>query len=263
MTSSGSSDESHGDVPEADRFVVYQDTCIEDLDRLNSERENSFADNHWSRHTLAKVTTTVLRQAFQQALARFGGADPLAKSWLNNLVIVAVDQLVGIVFGRRDPSPWLYAQLPAGESAPILDLQFCRRSRCESLVDVSVFGGARDPYQTLITAECESKSTYPINEDSTSDCCDYLWDCWKLLQVYSPLRVFVARISSLKRLHLLEQRISQLVHDYSDSLHRGDRVFSLIVPQSLHDRPRARIAGWQKLGDGSAGQLVELPPTNW
>ena len=62
-----------------------------------------------------------------------------------------------------------------------------------------------------------------------SDDCDYLWDLFKLLQVPSPLRVFLP-LCAEKKVEDLQWLIHRHVKDYRGSRKLNDVIYAVVIP---------------------------------
>ena len=196
--------------------------------------------------------------AFQEAINRLQLRPPLLQRSVKPVVVVAIDQLIGLAHGRESPLPWLMANgVGAADLAGIV--VNTRHYRRESMVDVAVYRGETDPYATLATAESEAYCDHGVSSASTSDTTDYLWDLYKLLQVPSPIRLFVARVRTLERCCVLEGRIEFLVKGYRGALREGDRVFSIVLPTAKHDYGSIQCSGWEHGRDA----MMSLPAAVW
>jgi hypothetical protein len=195
---------------------------------------------------------------FQEAINRLQLQPPLWQASVKPAVVVAVDQLIGFVHGTESPLPWLLAN---GVDTADLEgiIANTRHFRRESMVDVAVYRRETDPYETLATAESEAFCDHEASLASTSDTSDYLWDLYKLLQVPSPIRLFVARVRNMERCRVLEGRIEFLVSAYCGALREGDRVFSIVLPTAKRDYGSILCRGWERSGDA----LMSLPAASW
>jgi hypothetical protein len=115
----------------------------------------------------------------------------------------------------------------------------------ECMVDIYCCEGEVDPFNPLLTMECEASSGHgrDLSRSATSDDCDYLWDLFKLLQVPSPLRVFLA-ITKQEKVEELERHIEKLVVEYASARKAEDEVFSVVFPDKSLDGKRTRIMRW-------------------
>jgi len=196
--------------------------------------------------------------AFKEAQSLLGFQDPLNQKALKTVVIVAVDALVGLAWGSRiTQKPCLWANgTRSCESAKML--RYTRLKSSESMLDVMVCKGERDPFQTLITAESEGYSGHGIEHTSTSENNDYLWGLFKLLQVPSQVRLFVARISRMEKCNRLQERVAWLINCYPRLLREGDRIFSLVLPTALRDCGNISVHGWERKRGCGGGSLEKL-----
>ena len=141
--------------------------------------------------------------------------EPL-KGWKGSCVTACVSRLKG-VRGRR------YAYNFLKERVDEFDAHEC-------MVDIYCCEGVKDPYRTLLTMECEAATGHgrDLSSSATSDDCDYLWDLFKLLQMPSPLRIYLS-IAKSGMVGVLQKRIGKLVRNYQP--HLGcDEVFSVVFP---------------------------------
>jgi hypothetical protein len=79
--------------------------------------------------------------------------------------------------------------------------------------------------------ECEGAAwnSGEVNRSATSDDCDYLWDLFKLLQVPSPLRVFLA-LCAKKKVEDLQWLIHRHVKDYRGARTPDDVIYAVVIP---------------------------------
>lgn len=101
----------------------------------------------------------------------------------------------------------------------------------ECMVDIYCGVGRKDPYKPLITMECEGCAGYSgeVGKSSTADSCDYLWDLFKLLQVSSPLRIFLA-LCSEKKTRDLQRNVDMHVKAYQERRDPKDEVYAVVIP---------------------------------
>jgi hypothetical protein len=101
----------------------------------------------------------------------------------------------------------------------------------ECMVDIYCGAGRKDPYRPLITMECEGCAGYSgeVLKSATTDSCDYLWDLFKLLQVPSPLRIFLA-LCSKKKTGNLQRNINKHVRAYQNRRNSKDEVYAVVIP---------------------------------
>jgi hypothetical protein len=114
----------------------------------------------------------------------------------------------------------------------------------ECMVDIYCCEGVKDPYRTLLTMECEAATGHgrDLSSSATSDDCDYLWDLFKLLQVPSPLRIFLS-IAKSGMVDELEKHIGKLIRNYQPHL-GNDEVFSVVFPGKRLLGERIRVFRW-------------------
>ncbi len=168
---------------------------------------------------------------------------PLSQVGVKKVVVLTIDRLIGAIHDCETPVPAIYANRLEFSGEPSL-LKFTRHEPCECMVDVAVFRGTVDPYEVLATAESEAYPQHEISENSTSNTSDYLWDLYKLLQVPSPMRLFVACVTGRERCSLLEDRIGFLIDVYSDLYRQGDQIFSVVLPASRTHPTDFSVFGW-------------------
>jgi hypothetical protein len=196
---------------------------------------------------LSDIGPAQVAAEFREAMACLGLPVPLSQRDVKLPVVVTVDRLIGLAYEQEQPAPRLWANridLPDPAGA----LRFTQHFKLESMVDVVVYRGYADPFVPLATAESEAYCQHPIDESSCSENSDYLWDLFKLLQVPSPLRLFVARVSGLDRCRVLERRIGHIVSCYAECYRSGDRIFSIVLPTSARHFEPIRCFGWVKGG---------------
>jgi len=123
-----------------------------------------------------------------------------------------------------------------------------RRARClpeECMLDIYCYRSQADPFRPIFTVECEGSDGHSdsVTAHASSLNCDYLWDLYKLLQVPSPLRIFLARCRENKR-SLLERKVAALVKGYRRNLVDDDEVFAVIFPSRRWKKENIRVQGW-------------------
>ena len=192
---------------------------------------------------IAEVAPAQVLSMFQEARTRLKFASPLDQSSVKPVVIFTVDLAIGLRYGQLKPLPWLMAnRTEISETAAVL--LNTRHYPRESIVDVAVYKGETDPYETLATAESEAWCQHEASSTSTSDSSDYLYDLYKLLQLPSPFRLFVARVSTLERCRILEKRIAFMRKCYRKDMREGDQAFSIVLPTAKRDYEAAQCLGW-------------------
>lgn len=116
----------------------------------------------------------------------------------------------------------------------------------ECMLDIFCCTG-KQPYQTLLTIECEGASGYgsELTPRSTPESSDFLWDFFKLLQVPSPLRIFMALCTEKNgRVDLLEHNIGSMVKLYRNVLGTTDEIFLTVFPASRLKGKRVNVYRW-------------------
>src|SRR3989304_8212468 len=127
--------------------------------------------------------------------------------------------------------------------------QLMRRARVhdeECMVDLYCYTGKSDPFRPILTMECEGYAGHSkdVTQLASSETCDFLWNLFKLLQVSSPLRVFLAICTEKKR-SLLEKRVETMVRGYGDILKRDNgEVFVVIFPETKLTGKTVKVQGW-------------------
>lgn len=129
----------------------------------------------------------------------------------------------------------------------------------DPVVDIAVYQGSQDPYRTLFTAESEAYTEHDVGAAASPRTSAYLWSLFRLLQIPSPCRLYIARVRSLAHCRDLEARIAHLITSYAGNLDQGDRVFSIVLPTAGRDYPQVECHGWQK----GRGQLKPLDSSTW
>jgi hypothetical protein len=183
-------------------------------------------------------------QVFSKAVRALDYELPLDQKSVKRVVVLSADSLIRNLTPKKEPKPCLYATRTAlyRLARKLRHVTYCEK---ECIVDVAVYAGKKDPYDTLITAESEAFADN-IKKSSTSENSDYLWDFYKLLQVPSRVRLFVARIRTQRKFEILKDRINWLIRCYQNNLREGDRVFSLVLPTARRDCGSICIQGWQR-----------------
>lgn len=212
--------------------------------------------------TKAKMGQTVscvdVAAEFAAASRICAGADlvPLWQAVVKPIVAVTMDRLVGRTAVHRGKAV-MWAN---GQDLIRPHLKYCRfpanregvKTGGECMLDVSIFEPSdADPFKPLATAESEAAGRHWPSEGQkpTSETVDYLWDLYKLLQVPSPLRLFVCRVlSKEERWKEVQTWSSDLVRLYQDRLAVGDRVFVIVLPTAGRDYPKVQCHGWQRTG---------------
>ena len=128
----------------------------------------------------------------------------------------------------------------------------------ECMVDIYCCAGRKDPYRPLVTMECEGFAGYSgeVRRSATTDSCDYLWDLFKLLQVPSQLRVFLA-LCAEKKVEELQWLINRHVKAYRKYRSPKDDVYAVVIPWVELEGKTIIIQRWSGLK--SAGKRFPLP----
>lgn len=195
--------------------------------------------------TSTHPTTDQVIEILFKAVDQLKLSVPMDQANVKPVVVVMLDMLVGLVYGREDPLPWLYTNT-CRDLETIGALRHTRMYHRETMLDVAVYRGSTDPYITLATAESEASHQHEVLDSSTTDTSDYLWDLFKLLQVPSPVRLYVARASGVKKCQILESRVEFVVKGYQECLREQDRLYSIVLPTASRDYSMLRCAGWVK-----------------
>jgi hypothetical protein len=195
--------------------------------------------------------------AFESAMHALGHDAPLEQREVKAVTALALDRMAAQC-ARPTGSLWmsLNGKLTLGAIEQYLNNSTL--DPFESLLDVTMYRNDADPYDTLMTAESEAR-LWTFKEGFGSDTSDYLWDLFKLLQVWSPNRFFVARVRR-SRAQALTNRIAAIVASYRGQIPQGHRVFSLILPPGGTYR-EVKCCGWQSQGGGAP--LLELRSARW
>ena len=206
---------------------------------------------------LTQIGLQHVQDAFAQAVRHLELEMPLPQKAVKPALIVAVDKLVGIAYGKQNPLPWLCASGISRFGAED-KVQNTRPYAREYMLDVTVYRGDSDPYTPLATAESEAYAEHEARDSSSSDTSDYLWDFYKLLQVPSPLRVFIARVRGIERCKVLERRLEQFCTKYyCQCLSEGDRVFTLVLPMDQQNYAQAPWHVWIREMSGSIENVAK------
>jgi hypothetical protein len=198
------------------------------------------------------VETNQVLSAFLAAMKDRGAAPPLLQKDVKPVVVLMADRLSGLGTRTRGPRPRMFANRAHGLGQA---LRFTKLESHESMLDVAVYRGATDPFAVVLTAESEAFARHGVGPTLDSEGSDCLWDLFKLLQVPSPIRLFVARVVS-KRVAELEKMVERTVRAYSPLLAPADLVFSLVLPTAKSSFVGVRCCGWRKT---RAGALIRLP----
>ena len=187
-----------------------------------------------------------------QSMRDYEVQDEIDQKDLLPTAVLLADKLVGTLPAqRRRPMPALYA---SGMRRDMDRMRVSRELRHvrfdhnygECMVDIYVCKGERDPFKPILTVECEGYSGggRNVTPDASSETCDYLWDLFKLLQVPSPVRVFLARTTGHK-VRPLERLVSRLVRAYGRYRRDRDVVFSTVLPATVLYDKHINVYRWQ------------------
>lgn len=232
-------------------------------------RSTSSFDHPVFGKMLGGIDVATVQRAFREAREQLD-LGQIAQRDLKKLTVVAIDRLCGLV--RPDGAklelcanrlePKLREHLEATKLYGIPETKDGKPigNTAECMVDVHVSyaanGDAQDPYHTVCTAESEGYHAHGIAEGSSSNDNGYLWDLYKLLQVPSPLRIFVARTRD-DDVVPLTKHIDRLVRAYAHLYRADDRIFAVVMPAPNAEDGRfeeARYLGWAR------GTLALHPP---
>jgi hypothetical protein len=135
--------------------------------------------------------------------------------------------------------------------------KFAKVDPYECMVDIYCCIGQKDPYKPLITMECEGAAwnSGEVKRSATSDDCDYLWDLFKLLQVPSPLRVFLA-LCAENKVADLQWLIDRNVKAYSGLRKPKDVVYAVVIPWATLKGKPITIQRWS--GNKSTCDILQL-----
>ena len=207
----------------------------------------------------SRIDTNAVMAAFLSAMDQVQVPPPIEQRDVKLVTALTLDRIIGLGHEGGAPVRLFANRLAEAMDEAHLALRHCKLEPNESMVDLAAYTGERDPFITVATAESEAYALHPAREDSMSETSDYLWDLFKLIQVWSPLRLFVARRQGAREGRILEERIASTVNAYGDYFYEGDRIFSLVLPTAGRDYSQVRVYGWRR----SRGKLVALPPTPW
>jgi hypothetical protein len=132
------------------------------------------------------------------------------------------------------------------------------RASTECMVDVYVTGRLNEhPFGAVATAESEGyEHQLTLKNGRPNPWNDYAWDFFKLLQVPSPLRVFVARCRQDDMKDLKAQCVT-LVSKYGKNI-KGDRLLIGLLP-SFTTRPYALCGKRRAVGGRVRLEWTTLP----
>lgn len=194
------------------------------------------------------ISTSEILDVLWNAVRRLDLNVPFRQTDCKPLTILILDELVGRLSEHGDkPTLWASGQSPG------VALKYCEFGPGESMLDVSVFRGTDDPFETMWTAESEAYAIHRTGVDANSGNSGYAWDLFKLLQVPSPRRLFVCRTTKGRYLATWAL-IEKLVTAYAPVYRTGDQIFALVFPTAMRDYNRVECRGWQKRRD-----IVRLP----
>ncbi len=186
-----------------------------------------------------------LAQALEDYEVRTTGLD---QRDLLPVAVILADRLVGLLPRvLRKPRPTLYVagmDKYRNRKSVFKHLQHVRSQNGGCMVDIYVCKGKRDPYRTVLTIEAEGFPGYSVGVRDTSDSCDYLWDLFKLLQVPSPIRVFLA-MTTVRNVAPLEQLMDWHVGQYRSNRRPRDLVFGAVIPFARLSRHVINVYRWK------------------
>jgi hypothetical protein len=192
-------------------------------------------------------------KALQQTLADLGLTAGVPQGELKRVSLRIVSRLMRQRRVAGEPL-WI-----AGNRLDPEDLKEWGQSKWhkEILVDLHVLSGLDHPYRTVLTVESEgSRAAARALERASPDAMlprsDLLWDCFKLLMVPSPHRLFVTRSNKPDKLHA---SFGRYLARYTcepvtvASLPRTD-VFDLIVVPPKPSPSGAQVYRWTRSPHG-------------
>jgi hypothetical protein len=209
------------------------------------------------------LTTRAFSSCLNQAMRTYGvRREGLDQRDLLPTAVLLADLLVGALPRKpREARPILWAAGMRKDAARYWARKQLRNVHYqfgECLVDIYVCGGKADPYRPILSIECEGHLGHAedVTHDASSETCDYLWDLFKLLQVRSPIRVFLA-LTTLRKLQILEKTIERVIRAYARDLGKQDVIFTVVLPGAvLHDKS-INLYRWV----GNSVRRSSLPPT--
>ncbi len=221
----------------------------------------------------ANFSPSNILDAFKKSVGILGYSKPLEQAEVKPVTAITLDLLAGGLVGMKarpaspDAPDALTISLSGRATQQIINskLKYTHLDLFESMLDISVYSGQADPYDTLITAESEAYRDHHIDATSTSDSSDYLWDLFKLLQVWSPVRLFVARVGERRgsppgqRLGLVNTRVEALVQGYCRrQIPAGHKIFAIVLPCTGGYDGVVHCVGWES-NNGIAKPLGSVP----
>ena len=106
---------------------------------------------------------------------------------------------------------------------------------------------AMQPYQTLLTIECEGACGQgkELTSKSTPEDSEILWDLFKLLQVPSPIRIFMNLCTEKnRRIDLLEKKVIEMVDKYRQTPKTWNETFSVVFPGGKLKGKKVNVYRW-------------------
>jgi len=118
--------------------------------------------------------------------------------------------------------------------------------RYECMLDIFCCTG-EEPYQPLLTIECEGASGQgkELTSRSTPEDSEILWDLFKLLQVPSPVRIFMNLCTEKnRRIDILEKKITDMVDMYRQAPITWKETFSVVFPGGKLEGKEVNVYRW-------------------
>jgi len=123
---------------------------------------------------------------------------------------------------------------------------------------------AMQPYQTLLTIECEGACGQgkELTSKSTPEDSEILWDLFKLLQVPSPIRIFMNLCTEKnRRIDLLERKIDSMVNMYRKTPRAANETFSIVFPAGRLEGKEVNVYRW--IASRSKPDMVPITQSMW
>ena len=198
------------------------------------------------------ITLHRFRDLLDAAMREYEVRIELEQRDLLPMAVLLADKLVGALLARTNgPKPTLYAARMTDDSDRKWVIKQLRNTKYNSsggecMIDVYVCRGNKDPFKPVVTMECEGYLGHArhVTRDASSESCDYLWDLFKLLQVPSPLRVFLA-ITTMGKVKQLEELVANQVQEYQHCRDNTDVILSGVFPGAVFHDKAINLTWWQ------------------
>ncbi len=190
----------------------------------------------------------LLWTAFEKSFTDNAPAQGDCKAWLATTIAGLLPPvpehdsfLFGVDLPRASRAGWKCLKHQSG-----LDLVFATRAAITA------------PWVTVATAESEAYRPHVPALPGGDDAADvgYFWDLYKLMQVVSPLRFFLAphsrdRWGDEPAVKLLRRELSAYVERHGAALRKDDRLFLMVPYVGAREHTRTWMTEWRGAGGGA------------